>query len=281
MALMHEDNERSKSFTRRTLLVGGGQAALFAVLAGRMYYLQVVESDRYAMLAEDNRINLRLLPPPRGRIVDRFGVPLAVNQQNYRVVLVREQARDVEHTLDALARVVELSEYDYQRILREAKRKRAFVPVNVRDYLSWEEVSRIEVNAPDLPGVNIEVGQTRNYPYGESMTHVLGYVSSVSEREQTGDPLLELPGFRIGKQGAEKQHDLLLRGSAGTSHLEVNALGRVIREVRREDGKPGRDLVLTLDSTLQTFTHERLKGERADARQHHRSDVSVNGVVEP
>ncbi|MCH7795634.1 MAG: penicillin-binding protein 2 [Proteobacteria bacterium] len=265
MALMHEDNERSKSFTRRTLLVGGGQAALFAVLAGRMYYLQVVESDRYAMLAEDNRINLRLLPPPRGRIVDRFGVPLAVNQQNYRVVLVREQARDVERTLDALARVVELSEYDYERILREAKRKRAFVPVNVRDYLSWEEVSRIEVNAPDLPGVNIEVGQTRNYPFGESMTHVLGYVSSVSEREQTGDPLLELPGFRIGKQGAEKQHDLQLRGSAGTSHLEVNALGRVIREVRREEGKPGRDLVLTLDAGLQTFVHDRLKGERSAA----------------
>ncbi len=265
MALMHEDNERSKSFTRRTLLVGGGQAVLFAVLAGRMYYLQVVESDRYAMLAEDNRINLRLLPPPRGRIVDRFGVPLAVNQQNYRVVLVREQARDVKYTLDALAQVVELSEYDYERILREAKRKRAFVPVNVRDYLSWEEVSRIEVNAPDLPGVNIEVGQTRNYPYGESLTHVLGYVSSVSEHEQTGDPLLELPGFRIGKQGAEKQYDMQLRGSAGTSHLEVNALGRVIREVRREEGKPGRDLVLTLDAGLQTLVHERLKGERSAA----------------
>ena len=265
MPLMREDNERSKSFTRRTLLVAGAQATLFAVLAGRMYYLQVVESDRYAMLAEDNRINLRLLPPPRGRIVDRFGVPLAVNQQNYRVVLVREQARDVESTLDALARVVELSEYDYERILRETKRKRAFVPVNVRDYLSWEEVSRIEVNAPDLPGVDIEVGQTRDYPYGEVMTHVLGYVSSVSEREQTGDPLLELPGFRIGKQGAEKQYDLQLRGTAGTSHLEVNALGRVIREVRREEGKPGRDLVLTLDSSLQTLVHDRLKGERSAA----------------
>ncbi|MCH8002473.1 MAG: penicillin-binding protein 2 [Proteobacteria bacterium] len=265
MALMREDNQRSKSFTRRTLLVGGGQAVLFAVLAGRMYYLQVVESDRYAMLAEDNRINLRLLPPPRGRIVDRFGVPLAVNRQNYRVVLVRERARDVKRTLDALARLVELSEYDYERILREAKRKRAFVPVNVRDYLSWGEVSRIEVNAPDLPGVNIEVGQTRNYPYGESMTHVLGYVSSVSEHEQTGDPLLELPGFRIGKQGAEKQYDLQLRGAAGTSHLEVNALGRVIREVRREEGRPGHDLVLTLDASLQTFVHDRLKGERSAA----------------
>ena len=263
MALMHKDNERSKTFTRRTLLVGGAQAALFTVLAGRMYYLQVVESDRYAMLAEDNRINLRLLPPPRGRIVDRFGVPVAVNRQNYRVVLVREQARDVKQTLEALAQVIDLPEYDFERILREAERKHAFVPVAVRDYLSWEELSRVEVNAPDLPGVSIEVGQTRNYPYGESMTHVLGYVSSVSEREQTGDPLLQLPGFRIGKQGAEKQYDLQLRGTAGTSHLEVNALGRVIREVRREEGKPGQDLVLTLDAGLQSFVHDRLKGERS------------------
>ena len=263
MPVNHEDNERYRAFTRRALVVGGAQAALFAVLAGRMYYLQVIEAERYATLAEDNRINLRLLPPPRGRIVDRFGVPLAVNQQNYRVVLVREQARDVKQTLDLLSEVIRLPEEEFARILREAKHKRAFVPVSVRDYLSWEEVSRIEVNAPDLPGVNIEVGQTRNYPFAETMTHVLGYVSSVNESEQTGDPLLELPGFRIGKQGAEKQYDLQLRGAAGTSHLEVNALGRVIREVRREEGKPGRDLVLTLDSALQTFTHERLKGERS------------------
>ncbi len=231
MPIKYEDNERYRAFTRRALVVGGAQAALFAVLAGRMYYLQVIEAERYATLAEDNRINLRLLPPPRGRIVDRFGVPVAVNQQNYRVVLVREQARDVKQTLDLLSEVIRLPEEEFARILREAKHKRAFVPVSVRDYLSWEEVSRIEVNAPDLPGVNIEVGQTRNYPFAESMTHVLGYVSSVNESEQTGDPLLELPGFRIGKQGAEKQFDLQLRGAAGSSHLEVNALGRVIPNV--------------------------------------------------
>lgn len=263
MALIHEDNERSKIFTRRALLLGGGQALAFSALAARMYYLQIVESDRYKMLAEDNRINLRLLPPPRGRIVDRYGVLIAENQQNYRVVLVREQARDVGQTLDTLARVIDLSEYDFERVLREVHRKRAFVPVTVRDYLSWEEVSRIEVNAPDLPGVNIEVGQTRNYPYNEQMTHILGYVAVVSESELTGDPLLELPGFRIGKLGIEKQYDRTLRGAAGSSQLEVNAVGRVIRELSREEGQPGQDLVLTIDSALQTYTYERLQAERS------------------
>ncbi len=261
MALKQDGQERSKNFTRRALLVGGGQGLLFSALAARMYYLQILEADKYATLAEDNRINLRLIPPPRGRIVDRFGTAMALNQQNYRVVLVREQARDVKRTLDSLALIIDLSERDYKRVLREAGRKRAFVPVTVQDYLTWEQVSRIEVNAPDLPGVSIEAGQTRHYPYQETLTHILGYVSAVSERELTGDPLLELPGFRVGKQGIEKQYDLDLRGAAGNSHLEVNAVGRVIRELSRDEGTPGRDLVLTVDSELQTFVHHRLQNE--------------------
>ena len=261
----HEDQGRSKTLTRRTLLLGGGQAALLGLLGGRLYYLQVQESDRYKMLAEDNRINLRLLAPPRGRIVDRFGVPLAVNQENYRLLLVREQANDLEETLDALGQILPLTEKDRERIRRETSRKRGFVPVTVRDNLSWRQVSRIEVNAPDLPGISIEAGQTRHYPQANMTSQVLGYVSAVSENELTGDPLLELPGFRIGKNGAERAFDLALRGKAGTSQVEVNAVGRIIRELSRQEGDPGRELVLSLDAGLQTFTHQRLMGERAAA----------------
>ncbi|MEE8292874.1 MAG: penicillin-binding protein 2, partial [Kiloniellales bacterium] len=265
MAFVHEEQTRFKTFSRRALLLGGGQSLLLATLVGRMYYLQVVESERYRTLAEDNRINLRLLAPPRGRIVDRFGVALAVNQQNYRAVIVPEQAPDLPRALDDLSRIIELGEDDRARILREVARKRPFVPVTVRDNLSWRQVSRIEVNAPVLPGVVIEVGQTRRYPYGEPLVQVLGYVAAVSERELTGDPLLELPGFRIGKTGMERRFDLDLRGSAGTSHVEVNAMGRVIRELSRQDGEPGRELVLTLDTGLQNFVHQRLMSARSAA----------------
>lgn len=259
----HEDQGRYKTFSRRSLLLGGGQAVLLSTLAARMYYLQIIESDRFKTLAEDNRINLRLLSPPRGRIVDRYGVPLAINQQNYRVVLVREQSGDVKETLDQLAKIIALSEYDYTRILKEAKTRRAFVPIIVRDNLSWEQVSAIEVNAPDLPGASIEVGQTRHYPYGGTMSQVLGYVAAVSEKELSGDPLLELPGFKIGKNGIEKRHDLALRGAAGNSQLEVNAFGRVIREISREEGTPGQEAVLTIDAGLQSYAHQRLMSERS------------------
>lgn len=263
MLQKNEDNERQRSFSRRTLLLGGAQVALLTGLAGRMYYLQVVEADRYKTLAEDNRINLRLLPPPRGRILDRFGLPLASNRQNFRVVLVREHAGDVEMALNALSQIIELNEHDTKRVLREVSRKPSFVPVTVRENLTWDEVSRVEVNGPELPGVTIEMGQIRDYPFADSMAHVLGYVAAVAERDLTGDPLLELPGFRIGKNGIEQKYDLPLRGSAGTSHIEVNAYGRVIRELKRDEGKPGDELVLTVDGGLQTFVHQRLQGEQS------------------
>jgi len=146
------------------------------------------------------------------------------------------------------------------------RRRRRFVPVTVRENLNWEEVARIEVNAPDLPGVMIDVGESRYYPYGEETAHVLGYVAAVSEDEINGDdPLLELPGFRIGKAGIEKVYDRELRGTGGSSQVEVNALGRVIRELSRQEGEPGAEVVLTIDLALQKMVTERLAGESAAA----------------
>lgn len=258
---LRRDGDRAKLFSRRLVMLGGAKAALVGTLVGRMYYLQVVEADRYRTLAEENRINLRLLPPPRGRIVDRFGVPMAVNQQNFRVLLVSEQARDIEATLRTLSEIVPLTPRDWNRILREVKRKRSFVPVTVRENLTWDEMAQIQVNAPDLPGIVIDEGLARHYPYGESAAHVLGYVASVTEDDLTGDPLLELPGFKIGKAGIERAFDHALRGAAGASQVEVNALGRVIRELSREEGEPGAEVELTLDVRLQKYASDALGGQ--------------------
>ncbi len=264
---MHRDTDRHKLFSRRMAMLAGGKAVLLSALVGRMYYLQVVESDRYATLADENRINLRLLPPPRGRVVDRFGREMATNRQNYRVVLISEQIGEggVEEALSRLGAVIPIGESERRRILREIRRKRGFIPITVRDNLNWNEVARIEVNAPDLPGVMIDVGQSRHYPYGADTAHLLGYVAAVSESELTGDPLLELPGFRVGKSGIEKVHDLALRGTGGSSQVEVNALGRVIKELTRQEGQPGAEVVLTVDLELQKMVSRRLDGQSAAA----------------
>jgi penicillin-binding protein 2 len=260
-----DDIARDRLFTRRALLLGGAQAALVSALVGRIYYLQVVESRRFRTMAEENRVSMRLLPPQRGRVLDRFGEPMAVNRQNYRVMLNAEQAPNAEAVLAALADIVPLADADRRRILRDMRRRRAFVPVTVRENLSWSEVARIEVNAPDLPGVSIEVGQTRHYPFGPAASHLVGYVAAVAENELTGDPLLELPGFRIGKSGVEKMHDQALRGRAGRSRIEVNAVGRVVRELDRQEGAPGSEVSLTVDMELQNHVTRRLSGESGAA----------------
>jgi penicillin-binding protein 2 len=255
------ETNRHKALTRRAALLAGGQALLATALAARMYQLQILEKDRYTVLAEENRINLRLLTPPRGRILDRFGVTLADNRGNYRLIVVPEQAGDLEATLNALAGLIDITDADRRRVLRDAKRKHSFVPLVVRANLAWEEMARIEVAVPELAGVAIEQGLIRHYPYGPAAAHVIGYVAAVSEKELTGDPLLELPDFRIGKSGVEKSQDLALRGVAGTSEVEINAYGRVVREIANHPGQPGQDVVLGLDQALQEFVTKRCASE--------------------
>ncbi len=255
---MRQERNQARIFTRRALLLGGGQALLFTALGARLYYLQVVEAQRYTMLADENRINVRLLPPPRGQIFDRFGEPVAVNGENYRLVLVPEQIGDLEKALEIVDRIVPLGEVDRRRVLREARRKRGFVPILVRGNLTWDEVARIEVNAVDLPGIAIDPGLTRHYPQGPVLSHIVGYVAAVAEHDLTGDPLLELPDFRIGKDGVERRRESELRGTAGASEVEVNAFGRVIRELGRQEGRPGEEVVLSVDLGLQRYCFQRL-----------------------
>jgi penicillin-binding protein 2 len=260
-ASVPRETQRGKLLTRRAALLAGGQTALALGLAARLYQLQILDKSRYTVLSDENRINLRLLAPPRGRILDRFCVALADNGHNFRVVVVPEQTGDLAATLAALASVIEIGDADRRRVLHEARRRHSFVPLVVRSNLGWDEMARVEVAIPELAGVAIEQGMIRHYPFGATDAHVVGYVAAVSESELTGDPLLELPDFRVGKSGIEKSQDLRLRGMAGTSEVEVNAYGRVVREIAHRPGTPGDDVVLGLDMAMQDFVTKRCAGE--------------------
>ena len=261
----HEDSARR--INRRALFMGGCMAATMAVLAGRMRYLGIDQSDTFSLLAEQNRVNIQLLPPARGLILDRNGKLIAGNLQTYRVVITREGAGDVNLVLNRLSHLIPLTEGDMARVLKDIDRNASFVPIPVADRVTWEEFSRVSVNAPALPGVTPDVGLSRLYPRDTDFAHVVGYVGPVSEKDlaeiENPDPVLNIPKFQIGKIGVEKWEEDVLRGSAGNRKIEVNHVGRIMRELDRTEGKSGADLTLTLDADVQNFLQVRLGDQSA------------------
>lgn len=264
------DNAESlRRITRRAMILGGAQAAFVGVLGLRMRFMQVDQADQFRLLAEENRIKIRLIPPTRGRIFDRNGAVVAENVPSYRITMVREEAGDIDEVISRLARLVELDPDELERARRDLEELRGDTPVTVADRVSWGDISRVAVNTPALPGITPEVGLSRRYPQGTDYAHVIGYVGPVSDRDleqiDAPDQLLLIPRFQIGKIGLEAQRENLLRGKAGNKRVEVNASGRIMRELDRQEGQAGSDLQITIDNALQSYTHARLAEESAAA----------------
>ncbi len=263
---MNRDNDKGKVLIGRTLVWVLIQFVLLLLIIARLYYLQVYQADQFSTMADENRISTRLLIPPRGVIVDRHQKVLAGNRQNFQAMIVAEQTASVQETLDRFKKIMPLSETEEERIKKDLKKYRRFVPIKIKDGLSWDDVSKVLLASPEMPGIIIDDGLSRYYPFGRQTAHVLGYVSSVSENDmkKDNDPLLGIPGFKIGKDGIEKQFEKKLRGAGGNLKLEVNALGRVMKEIERVDGTAGENLQLSIDTRLQQKAYE-LYGEESGA----------------
>ncbi|AYG96404.1 penicillin-binding protein 2 [Brevundimonas naejangsanensis] len=254
-------NERQGSFLRRTLLLGGGATLGIVALTGRLAQLQVVQAEEYATLATNNQFNFRLVPPPRGLIKDRNGVVIAGNRPSFRVLVVRDETKDLDQTLDLLGQLLPDTLERRRTIIREVNAAPRFSPVPVKSDLTWEEFSRVNLHAAELPGVMADMNEARYYPHGGAYAHVVGYVAKVSDRDVKAirdkgeDPpsILFNPGFRIGRQGIEKSLDLDLRGVAGGNRVEVDARGRVVAEdiAGSRPAVQGAEVVLTLDNDVQ------------------------------
>jgi penicillin-binding protein 2 len=232
-----------------------------------MHHLQVEKAESFRLIADENRINIRLIPNQRGEIYDRNGVKLAGNEASYKITMVAEDAGDINLILERLSKIIKLSPEDINRSKAELDRSAKFLPVTIVDRLDRDDIAKIAVNAPMLPGINPEIGFSRTYPLGEIFAHVVGYVGPVSSRDlelrEDPDPLLRIPRFQIGKVGIERELETTLRGKAGTKRVEVNALGRVMREIERKEGSKGANLKLTLDTNLQAYVRARLGTESA------------------
>ncbi|WP_421737394.1 penicillin-binding protein 2 [Caulobacter sp.] len=272
--LFFEVNERQGVFHRRAFLMGGLAGAGLLALGGRLAQLQLVEAQRYQKLSAGNQFNYRLVPPPRGLILDRNGTPLASNRPNFRLLVTKDKDLDVEATLDDLAKLVPIDGSRRARIIKDLARAPRKAPVAVMEDMTWEEFSRVNIRAPELPAVTADMGEVRVYPFGGAFAHVIGYVAKVSDRDleaAKNDPtqdqdLLHHPGFRIGKQGVEKAFDTELRGRAGATKAEVDAQGRVVRLDPEGDIRPtpGKEIRLTLDADIQNRALE-VMGEESGA----------------
>lgn len=239
-------------------MLGGVQALAFTALAGRLYYLQFTRAGEYATLSENNRIKLSPIVPERGHLLDRLGNTLASNTKNYRLFFdPSSQLRESgEEAIRKAAALVGIGEKRLAQVLGSIRFSPVAPPFLLKDHLSWEELSRIELHLLDLPGVSIEIGQVRAYPYSDHMAHLLGYVGAVAPEEMSDgeeESLLRMPDFRIGKSGAERLLDERLRGMAGVRKVEVNVHGVAVRAQTSNEAVSGENIRLTIDTRLQEY----------------------------
>ncbi|HEY0164680.1 MAG TPA: penicillin-binding transpeptidase domain-containing protein, partial [Sphingomicrobium sp.] len=245
------------------LLTRGAQTAIGALLVGRLGWLSVAENERYQLMSESNRVQLIIVPPRRGWIIDRFGKPIAINRSDFRVDLIPEQLGDVEQTLTELTKLLDLTLDDVARIIDELKVKRGYQPIQVAENVPYENYAAVTVRLPELPGVQPMRGFSRFYPVGPAVGHLVGYVGAASaeEYEKEPNPLLITPGFKIGKEGLEETLDKRLRGTPGGQRVELTARGKLVRELTPKPDRSGATVPLAIHGDLQEFAARRLGEE--------------------
>jgi len=258
---------RGITFTRRALVVGGAQAAVGVALAARMAYISVVDNDRYVLESESNRVNLTLVPPRRGWIVDRHGKALANNRVSLRIDIIPDRLHKKELVLGQLQTLLRLDGDTMERINRDLKAASGFQPVAIKEDMTEAEYSSILVRLPELPGIAPQRGFARNYPTGAAVGHLIGYVGApnAEEYQKAKDPLYITPGYKIGKDGLEKYFQPMLKGQPGARRVEVTARGKVVRDLSTQPDVQGKTVHLTIDADLQEFVARRMGRESGAA----------------
>jgi penicillin-binding protein 2 len=257
---------QSITFSRRMLILGGAQAAVGGVLIGRLGWLAIAQNEKYQLLSESNRVQLIPVPPRRGWLIDRNGKPIAINKASFRVDIIPQQLDKDRDIVPEVAKLLDLEPDDVDRIRRELAQSRGFQPVSVADNVPYEQYAAITVRLPDLPGVAASQGFTRFYPGGPTVGQLVGYVGAASATEyekENKNPLLLVPGVKIGKEGLEKTLEPVLRGQPGGQRVEVTARGRLVKELDPKPDRSGGTVQVTIDSDLHQYAARRIGDQSA------------------
>ncbi|AIV04768.1 MULTISPECIES: penicillin-binding protein 2 [Vibrio] len=260
----------ARLFSSRAIVAFIGIVILMGLLVANMYNIQVNQFQDYKTRSNDNRIKVVPIAPNRGLIYDRNGVLLAENRPVFNLELTPEKIKDIDGTIKELQTILEITPEQIERFQRERKRTRRFKSVPLLTQLDENQVAVFSVNQYRFPGVEISATLKRYYPFSEVLTHVIGYVSRINDRDMQRlvreEKDANYQATRdIGKLGIEKYYEDLLHGTAGYQEVEVNSRGRVIRTLKYVPPVPGKDIVLNLDINLQLYVHQLLDGRRGSA----------------
>lgn len=248
------------AFSRRSFVIGTAMGGLGVLLAGRLAWLSIAQNEKYQLESESNRVNLSLIPPRRGWILDRNGAPLASNRADFRVDVVPERMTDAKTTVAKLGEILALAPDVLADVQKRVAAATGNQPVEVATGLNYEQFAAISVRLPDMHGVIPQRGFSRFYPTGPSVGHLIGYVGPANAEEYARDknPLLITPGYKIGKDGLEKQFEQRIRGVPGARRTEVTASGRIVRELETREDVQGKPIQLTIDGPLQDYAARRI-----------------------
>lgn len=249
-----------QSFDRRTFVIGAVQGGAGLLLAARMGYIAVAENEKYEMESESNRVNLTLIPPRRGWILDRKGSPLASNRADFRVDIIPVRLKDPPGEVAAVGSLLKLKPDQVADLNTKIADAARFQAVPVASGLDYDQFAAISVRLPELPGVVPQRGYSRYYPSGPAVGHLIGYVGAANKEEYDKEPipLLVTPGFKLGKSGLEQEFEKTLRGEPGARRTEVTASGRIVRDLDTREDVQGQSIKLTIDGQLQDFAARRI-----------------------
>ena len=250
------------TINRRMFIIGAAKFIVFAGIIARLFSLQITDNKKYSTLSDKNRLREWKLPPVRGEFLDYFDNVIAGNFKVYQLHVIPEDVEDFKYLMLRLKEILSLNNNEFEKIIKQKNQQKPWETLIVSNNLTWEQFSKINYYLYDLVGAKPVMSVSRNYPFNESYTHVLGYVSEASEKDILSNENVKdnhVPGLKVGKTGLEKSFEDQLLGTNGTQRYEVNAYGKRINQLDHIEGFKGETIKLTLDTEIQKQCGELLK----------------------